>query len=213
VTGVRGAHRTGTYDRPNIGERGPGAGARTATDVVADLHRLLVAADVPRPYILVGHSLGGISVRLFAATHPDEVVAVVLVDATPTTFIEDACAIVDAAQCASFRSDFAPDHNNGFDIAGSTEAIAAAAPLRPMPVVVLAADDHGHTGFPPEVRRRFEAMWLDRQRDVAESVVGGRLEAVASGHNIQALHPELVIAAITGAAAELATADRANVAP
>jgi hypothetical protein len=49
-------------------------------------------------------------------------------------------------------------------------------------------------------------MWLQRQREVAESVEGGRLQEVASGHNIQSLHPEIVITAISTVAAELAAA-------
>lgn len=207
VAGVRGSHRTCTYDRANTGESSPVTGVRTSSDVVADLHALLDTADIPPPYILVGHSLGGISTRLFAATHADEVVGVVLVDATPTTFVEDACALVDAAQCAIFRSDFQPERNDGVDIADSAAAIAAAAPLRPMPFVVLASNDHGHDKFTPELRRDFEAMWLARQREVADSVEGGRLEAVDSGHNIQSSHPEVVIAAVSDVAAELATGD------
>jgi pimeloyl-ACP methyl ester carboxylesterase len=205
---VRGSHRTCTYDRANTGESSAAAGVRTHADAVADLHTLLGTANIPPPYILVGHSLGGISMRLFATTHADEVVALILVDATPTTFVEDACAIVDAAQCATFRSDFQPDHNDGIDIAGSAGAIAAAAPLRAMPVVVLVANDHGHDGFQADVRRAFEAMWLGRQQEIADSVVGGRLEAVASGHNIQSSHPEFVIGAIASVAAELGVVTR-----
>lgn len=206
VPGVRGSNRTCTYDRANTGDSSPVAGSRTSSDVVADLHKLLDTANIPPPYILVGHSLGGISTRLFASTYGEEVVALILVDATPTTFVEDACAIVEPAQCATFRSDFQPSHNDGIDIADSTSAISAAAPMRPMPVVVLVANDHGHDGFTPEGRRQFEAMWLQRQQEVADSVVGGRLEAVESGHNIQSLHPELVIDAIATVAAELAAA-------
>ena len=55
---------------------------RTAQDVVADLHALLRAARVPGPYVLVGHSLGGLFVRLSAATYPDEVAGLVLVDSS-----------------------------------------------------------------------------------------------------------------------------------
>ena len=73
-----------------------------------------------------------------------------------------------------------------------------------MPVIVLAASDHGHDGFPPDLRQRFEAMWLERQSEVADSVDGGRLQAVASGHNIQAEQPDIVILAISTVAAELA---------
>ncbi|MEJ7900568.1 MAG: alpha/beta hydrolase, partial [Thermomicrobiales bacterium] len=55
---------------------------RTIQDIVADLHALLAAARVPGPYVLVGHSLGGLCMRLYASTYPDGVVGMVLVDAT-----------------------------------------------------------------------------------------------------------------------------------
>ena len=54
---------------------------RTAGDIVADLHALLTAAAIPGPYVLAGHSFGGLVARLYAATYPDEVVGLVLVDA------------------------------------------------------------------------------------------------------------------------------------
>ena len=54
---------------------------RTAPEVVADLHALLQAAEVPGPYVLAAHSLGGLFARLYASTYPDEVVGLVLVDA------------------------------------------------------------------------------------------------------------------------------------
>ena len=56
---------------------------RTAKEMAEDLHALLMAADVPGPYVLVGHSAGGLVVRLYASAYPDEVVGMVLVDATP----------------------------------------------------------------------------------------------------------------------------------
>jgi pimeloyl-ACP methyl ester carboxylesterase len=56
---------------------------QTATDAVADLHALLGAAAIPGPYVLVGHSYGGLVVRLYASTYPGEVAGLVLVDALP----------------------------------------------------------------------------------------------------------------------------------
>ena len=202
--GCAAGNRTCTYDRANTGSSSQVSGNRTFGDVAADLHGLLDAAKIAPPYILVGHSLGGISMRLFASTYADEVEALILVDATPTTFVADACAVVDANQCDTFRSDFEAANNGGIDIAGSAAEISAAGPLRPMPVIVLAASDHGHDGFPTDLRQRFEAMWLERQSEVADSVDGGRLQAVASGHNVQAEQPDIVILAISTVAAELA---------
>jgi alpha/beta hydrolase fold len=56
---------------------------RTAQDVVGDLHALLTAADVPGPYVLVAHSLGGLFGRLYAQTYPDQVRALLFVDSFP----------------------------------------------------------------------------------------------------------------------------------
>jgi pimeloyl-ACP methyl ester carboxylesterase len=50
--------------------------------MMADLHALLGAADIPGPYVLVGHSAGGMIVRLYASTYPDDVVGMVLLDTT-----------------------------------------------------------------------------------------------------------------------------------
>jgi pimeloyl-ACP methyl ester carboxylesterase len=51
--------------------------------VVSDLHALIDAADVPGPYVLVGHSAGGAFVQLYARTHPEEVAGVVALNAVP----------------------------------------------------------------------------------------------------------------------------------
>ena len=60
---------------------------RTARDFVADLHALLAVARVPGPYVLAGHSNGGLYTQLYASTHPRRVAGLVLIDAVhpPTT--------------------------------------------------------------------------------------------------------------------------------
>ena len=52
----------------------------TADEIVDDLHQLLHAARVPPPYVMVGHSIGGIYVRKYAALYSTEVTALVLLD-------------------------------------------------------------------------------------------------------------------------------------
>lgn len=61
VPDVRGANRTCTYDRANIGASDKAPTPRTSSDVVDDLHRLLETAKVPAPYVLVGHSFAGMN--------------------------------------------------------------------------------------------------------------------------------------------------------
>jgi pimeloyl-ACP methyl ester carboxylesterase len=69
-----------SYDRAGQGWSDESPLARTSQNIVDELHRLLHTAEVPEPYILVGHSSGGINMRLYASRYPNEVAGVVLVD-------------------------------------------------------------------------------------------------------------------------------------
>ena len=73
-------NRTCWYDRAGNGWSDPAPGKRFSDSVVSDLHRLLAAAHLAPPYVLVGHSLGGYHVRVFNARYPTEVAGLVLVD-------------------------------------------------------------------------------------------------------------------------------------
>lgn len=70
-----------TYDRAGYGWSDVSPHPRTASQMANELHQLLVNADSEPPYILVGHSLGGLNVRVYASLYPDEVAGMILVDA------------------------------------------------------------------------------------------------------------------------------------
>jgi len=70
------------YDRAGLGWSESGPGPHDAQHGASELHTLLEAAGVRGPYILVGHSLGGLTVRMFADQYPDEVAGMVLVEAS-----------------------------------------------------------------------------------------------------------------------------------
>lgn len=74
--------QTITYDRAGYGWSDRGIEPRTPQRIVDELHTMLQNAEIEPPYILVGHSFGGIYVRLFAGTHPDEVAGLILVDSS-----------------------------------------------------------------------------------------------------------------------------------
>nr|WP_316244877.1 alpha/beta hydrolase [Paenibacillus antibioticophila] len=71
------------YDRAGYAWSEQAPSARSGENIVQELHEALQNAELPGPYILVGHSLGGMYVRLFAQTYPDQVTGLVLVDARP----------------------------------------------------------------------------------------------------------------------------------
>jgi pimeloyl-ACP methyl ester carboxylesterase len=72
--------RACSYDRAGMGYSDPSNRPSTPFNIVDDLHHLLSAAGIHAPVILVGHSLGGFNMKLFAASHPSEVAGLVLVD-------------------------------------------------------------------------------------------------------------------------------------
>jgi pimeloyl-ACP methyl ester carboxylesterase len=73
--------RVCAYDRAGHGRSEPAIGPQDGTAIARDLHALLAASGNHGPYILAGHSSGGVYVRFFAAAYPSEVAGVVLLDA------------------------------------------------------------------------------------------------------------------------------------
>jgi pimeloyl-ACP methyl ester carboxylesterase len=75
--------RVCAYDRAGLGWSEPGPEPRDAKQVSSELHTLLEgAASTERPYVLVGHSYGGLYARMYAARYSEEVAGVVLVDSS-----------------------------------------------------------------------------------------------------------------------------------
>jgi pimeloyl-ACP methyl ester carboxylesterase len=72
--------RACSYDRAGLGYSDPGPGPRTPIAIVEDLHALIHAGGLKTPLVLVGHSLGGFNVKLYAALYPEDVAGLVLVD-------------------------------------------------------------------------------------------------------------------------------------
>jgi pimeloyl-ACP methyl ester carboxylesterase len=79
--------RVCTYDRAGMGYSEAGPLPRNAKQFAKELHTLLHQANIPGPYVLVGHSLGGLPVRVFAHDYAAEVAGVVLIDSmSPAQF-------------------------------------------------------------------------------------------------------------------------------
>jgi pimeloyl-ACP methyl ester carboxylesterase len=213
--------RVCAYDRPGtpVGEKPSRSDAvpqpTTAKDAVADLHALLSAAREAGPYVLVGHSYGGLIVRLYASTFQKEVSGLVLVDAL-TEGLQDAET---PEQWPIQRKLIEGDVHEGvalypalerIDVDRSFKQIRAAPPLRSIPLVVLSAD----RPWGPQVPPMIEAGKLSADTppdfgyitDAAQKKAQERLTKLVpnekhitntnSGHEIHKEQPQLVIDAI-----------------
>ena len=78
--------RTISYDRAGLGWSDPCRIPRTLNDILSELDALLLAAAIPGPYLLVGHSFGGLLIRAWAARHADQVAGLVFVDPVSLTY-------------------------------------------------------------------------------------------------------------------------------
>ncbi|MFN8445003.1 MAG: alpha/beta hydrolase [Caldilineaceae bacterium] len=76
-----------SYDRAGTGWSEAGPGTRTSRQISAELHTLLNNAGIAGPYILVGHSAGGLHVQVYASQYPADVAGLVLIDPTPAQAI------------------------------------------------------------------------------------------------------------------------------
>jgi len=72
--------RACAYDRASLGWSDSLEAPRTAAQLIADLHAMLVASGIPGPYVLVAHSFGSLLVGLYAAKYPQEIAGVIMID-------------------------------------------------------------------------------------------------------------------------------------
>jgi pimeloyl-ACP methyl ester carboxylesterase len=194
-------------DRPFPSRSDPAPMPRTAGDAAADLHALLGAAGVPGPYVLVGHSFGGLVVQLYARAYPDEVVGLVLVDAVHEENYPGQQALLGPTRWAEAMN-FTPQPPEGLedylfervDIEGSVaegRQARATQPLHPLPLAVLSRGRPYDVPFPNWPTEAMERIWFGLQQDLAALVPNARfIVASQAEHNIHQDQPALVIEAV-----------------
>jgi pimeloyl-ACP methyl ester carboxylesterase len=204
--------RVCSYDRAGIGLSDPAPSPRTSAEIVADLHALVTAAELPGPYVLAGHSFGALHVRLYAAAYPEEVLGLVLVDPVHEDWWAQALAVLppatadEAPLVAALRQDLAasggpPEANaEELDIAASAAQVRATGDLGRLPLIVMTAGvpDLLPPGLPAEVQEPLVTL-LQRElpQDLAQRTPNSLLLTVpGSGHDIPRQQPDVIVAAI-----------------
>lgn len=202
--------RPGTYLLPDSFSRSdPVVMPRSALDVVRDERALLHSAKVPGPYVLVGHSFGGMASRLYATLRPRRIAGLVSIDAQNEDFAEAYKEFLTPEQYVAAVLNPGPPPGLDYPAAERLDLVVSAAqaaqiqadkPLRRMPLTVIS---HSRTipnpfGFPADwpiaaLEKAFQAS----QDMLADLVPGARhLIAKRSGHYIQLDQPGLVTGAV-----------------
>ena len=134
--------RVVAYDRAGVGKSSPGPKPRTSRQMVGELRALLSAAQIAGPYVLVGHSLGGLNIQLYAIEHPDEVAGVVLADPSCPDMLARLAGVWGKFRVSLFTTLSTASHPEGtskHDLEISLTQVAAAGQLPDVPLIVLSA--------------------------------------------------------------------------
>ena len=214
--GIEKTARICVYDRAGLGSSDAApTQLRTSQDMVKDLHTLLVNANVPGPYVLVGHLFGGFNVLLYASQYPDEVAGMVLVDSYHPDMWSKTLAVLppespgepDILKEMRISGVFptSSESPESIDFIASADQVRAASPLGDLPLVVLTHSPAWQFGpdLPPDVEAKIEQVWQDLQIDLANlSSNSTQVITTKAGSYIPLEEPQLVIDAILKVIAE-----------
>jgi pimeloyl-ACP methyl ester carboxylesterase len=202
---VAASARTVTYSRAGHGASDARPEPRTILQSSEELDQLVAGAHLAPPFILVGHSYGGLLARAFAARHPDWVAGMVLVDPADERF-NPALRRLDAKRAADDDRQFAAIVPAKFQpelklLQPVLDAGRLPAPLDAklpdVPVVVLTSVQQAEK--PMFFLESVEAVALKRDLHadfLRQFSDGSQVLTLKSGHNIQLEEPELVTAAV-----------------
>ena len=182
------------FERAGLGQSDLGPRPRTSEQNVAELHSLLVNAGISGPYVFVGHSFGGLNVRLYASEHPDEVAGMVLLDASHEEQSLRFAALMAPGEREKYLTKQSGANCERVDLLASGKQVHTAASLPPIPLVVLTAQWANQPDSAPTPEQQ---AYTELQEDLARLISNSKHIIVKnSGHFIQLDQPDVVIDSI-----------------
>ena len=178
------------YDRAGLGRSDNSSHPRTSRNMIRELRQLLVETNTRPPYLLVGHSFGGVNMQLFAAEYEADVSGLILVDVTPKDYRERFLPTMSPDFQQAYQQQFVREGNYE-EFMESLKQLKETELALQIPVIVIAAGKKAH--YSSESQR----LWNDMQKELTQ--ISSNSEFVlteASAHYIQRDEPDVVLAAI-----------------
>ena len=193
--------RTCAYDRAGTGNSVAPPGVRDARDEIADLRRLLAGARVEPPYVLVGHSYGGVLARVFAHLYPSETAGLVLIDTIGRDGRRRQLAIWPRSQAPEIRRGVATAVMEGVDLAAGEAIASRITSLDGMPLAVITAGRQDNfPRAPARLHRALKRLWDGMQDELAAlSENSVHVVALASNHDVPSSRtgqPSVIVRAV-----------------
>jgi pimeloyl-ACP methyl ester carboxylesterase len=190
--------RTCSYDRAGTGNSVAPPGVRDARDEIADLRRLLARARVEPPYVLVGHSYGGVLARVFAHLYPSETAGLVLIDTMGRDGRRRQLAIWPRSQAREIRRGLATAVMEGVDLAAGEAIASRVTSLGGLPLAVITAGrEDNFPRTPARLHRGLKRLWDGMQDELAAlSENSVHVVALASNHDIPTGQPSVIVRAV-----------------
>lgn len=185
--------RVCSYAKFGTGSSDAASTTQTFATQADDLHALLVAADEPGPYVVLGHSFGGSVAVTFASQHADEVAGLLLVDASPTTWPSTVCSLAAYQPACDLFRDPASDAER-LDVFRAFDEVARITTLGDLPMAVLTAAHREPAGLSADELARLDSLWADGQRHWGSlSSASSIITVESTGHHIEVDQPQRVI--------------------
>jgi len=169
------------YDRAGYGGSERGKGPRDAAAAERELSGVLAQSGVAGPFVLSGHSLGGLFAEYYAAKHPEQVAGLILEESRPADFTRRCDASVRWAMCVppAWLAWLLPQGGRDEVAALSSvmDEVEGVTPMRNKPVLVLSRANKSTN------EHSFDAVWAEAQSDLAARYPGSlHLTAESGGH-------------------------------
>lgn len=182
------------YDRVGYGRSRSKNKSRDGTTIVKELRATLRALGLAPPFVLVGHSIGGTYMELFARTYPEDVAGVVFVDSRHADFTRQ-CQIADAGQCtppALLAALLPPGPKRELKFGEETmQSVMRSGEFPQVPIAVLTS------GRQTLSTAKFRGVWQKTQKDLAKlSSHSVHVTCEDCGHYIHKDNPQLVVETI-----------------